>query len=59
MVCDLACSYVTYRWSNSRGIEMRKRYGGKACPAEFSYTSNNNDQWLSLEELKYLAELYS
>ena len=29
--------------------------GSKPCPEDFEYTSDNNDRWLSTEDLKQLV----
>ena len=36
--------------------EARKNKGGKSLPEGFSYSSDNNDQWLTVDELKKMAD---
>lgn len=43
-------------WFNGSG--KAEMIGGKRCGEEFSYTSGNNTQWLTVEELKGLINNY-
>lgn len=40
--------------ANNNVSQFQHRLGGKICPEGFSYASNNNDQWLSVAELREL-----
>jgi UDP-N-acetylglucosamine 4,6-dehydratase len=38
--------------------ETKRPYSGGRLPAEFQYTSDRNDQWLSVEEMRHWIEAY-
>ena len=42
-------------WTNERSL---KSEGGKPCPDGFSYRSNTNDKWLSIDDLKKIVDEY-
>lgn len=41
-------------WDEKRATP--KKGSGKSCPPDFEYTSNNNTQWLSVDELRKLVD---
>lgn len=45
-------------WSQDR-TDSLQRDGGKQCPDGFSYRSDTNKQWLSVEDLQKMIEEYS
>ena len=45
-------------WRDLRAIDYAERTGGKPCPMGFSYSSERNTQWLSVEQITKLVEQY-
>ena len=47
----------THRWWNQG--DFQTRYGGKPCVDGFEYRSDNNDAWLTVEDLRSMVEQMS
>lgn len=55
---DMGEHYVIVPEFDMKNTERRAMREGKPLPAGFSYSSNNNSDWLSVEQLKSIVDNY-
>ncbi|MBV9464145.1 MAG: UDP-N-acetylglucosamine 4,6-dehydratase (inverting) [Verrucomicrobiae bacterium] len=48
--------FIIYPSFHSWSTQERPK-GGKPCPENFSYVSNTNDEWLTVEQIRRMAEI--
>ena len=44
-----------YPWWDKDKVEMEEYQKSQPLPDEFTYTSDNNDEWLTVDELKKIV----